>query len=572
MAPLGWPVLAFGLALVLATAFSVDPRASLWGSHERQQGLLTLLAYLALFFYTAANLRTRTRVERLWRVLVCSSAPVVVYGLLQALELDPFPWRTDAASPIVSTIGRSNFLGSYLVLTVSLTLGRVLVARRRWPYLLLLLSQLAVLALTQARGAWVGLGVALVVFGLAWSIVNRDRRLAAAMVALVVLAATFVGLLNWPDGPLAPLARLPGLDRLATITRTSAGSPAARLTIWRSTLPLILDRPWLGYGPETMSTIFARVFPPQLVYYQGRNYSVDRAHNIWLDLAMSAGLVGAAAFAVILIDFGRRTWNGLRGAQDRWLQVTWVTLAAAVAGHLADLQFGFDLTASAVVFWLLLAMVAGMSDRRPDPPPAGARIIMPHLYLAPALVVLALIGLTCLRPLWADIAYWQSRQETRSLSARVNEGSQAVHLWPLEPEYRLGLAWALFQSGDTAAAEDQLSAAHQLSPDDVWIWAAEAELYAVWGQSDPDKYHQAEAAYRHALALAPDIAAHHAALGVILARLGQLEAATMELERAVALDATDGLAYESLADLYEVMGRAPDAAWARGEAARWTDR
>ena len=33
-----WPVLAFGLALALATVLSVNPRASLWGSYERRLG------------------------------------------------------------------------------------------------------------------------------------------------------------------------------------------------------------------------------------------------------------------------------------------------------------------------------------------------------------------------------------------------------------------------------------------------------------------------------------------------------------------------------------------------------
>ena len=43
----------------------------------------------------------------------------------------------------------------------------------------------------------------------------------------------------------------------------------------------------------------------------------------------------------------------------------------------------------------------------------------------------------------------------------------------------------------------------------------------------------------------------------------------MELERAVDLDATDGLAYGHLAELYRAMGRDADAQRAREEAIRW---
>ena len=60
----------------------------------------------------------------------------------------------------------------------------------------------------------------------------------------------------------------------------------------------------------------------------------------------------------------------------------------------------------------------------------------------------------------------------------------------------------------------------------------------------------AEDAYRRALALAPDVATYHAGLGVVLARQGQLEEGVEELERAVDLDATYGMAFAQLADLY----------------------
>jgi hypothetical protein len=349
--------------------------------------------------------------------------------------------------------------------------------------------------------------------------------------------------LNWPEGPFASLAGLPGLDRLGTLAVTDAGSTAARLTIWRATWPLVAARPWLGYGPETMRPIFASVFPPQLVYYQGRHVTVDRAHNLWLDLGMSVGLVGVFAFAALLVGFGRLAWRGLRSSADRWAQVAWVAVAAAVVGHLVDLQFGFDLTASATVFWLVLALSAAL--RRGLSPlaarrPATPRLAVLLLYAAPTAAVLALVGLICLRPLAADAAYWKSQQEANTLEERVSAGRQAVELWPVEPQYRLGLAWVLVQGGDFAAADAQLAVADGLSPDDPKVWAAWGELYALWGELEPPRYAQAETAYRQAVALAPDVATYHAALGLVLAGQGLLKEGAAELERAVDLDARRG--------------------------------
>ena len=565
-----WPALTLGGAAVLATLASVNPRTSLWGSYERQQGLLTRLAYLGLFLFMAANLRGRAQVRRLLATIAWGSTPAVVYGLLQAVGIDPLDWRTDAASPVLSTVGRANFMGSYLVLVIPLTIGRTVLTRRRWPYALLIAGQVVCLALTQARGAWIGL-IAAVLAGLcAWALATRDRRPALVALLILGLLAALVILLNWPDGPLAALEHLPGLDRIATLAQTDRGSSAARLTIWRATLRLATARPWLGYGPETMRAVFARVFPPQLVYYQGRHTTVDRAHNLWLDLGMSSGLAGIVAFVALLAGFVWLAWRGLRDDRGQWHKAVWAALVAGIAGHLADLQFSFDLTASATIFWLSLALGAflGRARDRARPPSTAEPTASPQaliLHAPSALVVLILIGLLCVRPLAADVAYWRSLQSVQPLQA----AQHAVSLWPLESIYRLRLAEALAQSGDLAPAREQLAVARSLGPNDPQVWAAAGSIYGSWGTIAPSYYIEAEAALRRALELAPDIAAYHTALGAILVQQGRLEEGLVEFERAVDLDATDGVAFQHLAQVYETLGQKDKATWARKEAERW---
>jgi hydrogenase/urease accessory protein HupE len=71
-----WSVLTFGLTLILATDLSINGLISVWGTYERQQGLITLDSYLALFLLSTAFIHTRERVERLWLAISlgqCSS-------------------------------------------------------------------------------------------------------------------------------------------------------------------------------------------------------------------------------------------------------------------------------------------------------------------------------------------------------------------------------------------------------------------------------------------------------------------------------------------------------------------
>ena len=60
-----------------------------------------------------------------------------------------------------------------------------------------------------------------------------------------------------------------------------------------------------------------------------------------------------------LVQECRREWA--RAGEDYdYSALTQMAAAAAVAGHLVDLQFGFSLTGTSSVFWLLLGLAVGL--------------------------------------------------------------------------------------------------------------------------------------------------------------------------------------------------------------------
>jgi len=576
-------VAALPLALVLtaATLVSVDGRASLWGSHERQQGLITLLSYLLLFAATAGLVETGAEWDRLARALVWSSVPVVLYGFAQAIGLDPLRWQSDSASAVLSTLGRSNLLGSYLVLVVPLTAALAVPPGRRRRYLPLLAAQLVCLLLTRARSAYLGLAVATLVGAALWATEARLPRLRALVSG---------------GGGLAPLLSLGLTVVVARVTPVAerltalGGSIAARVAIWTAALPLVDDRPLLGYGPETLAPLFARVFPPPLVYYQGRTVYVDRAHNLGLDLALGAGLLGLLAFGLLLGWALWRLWSPPTAALPTPARAARVALTAALFGHLADLQFSFDLTGSATVLYLLLALAAAfpavvaapvpdLSAHRPGP----VREVAPRtterlggtsqalLYLPPLLAVLSLAAMLSLRPTRADSNLWLALQ-AGATPVGLHRADQAASLMPREPTYRFAYARILAQAGRYADAVLQARRGIDLSPRDPRAWASLAELHLVWATVDPAQLAPAEAAYRTATGLAPNMAVYHTGLGLSLARQTRLEEAVSSWERAVALDATDYVSYDYLAQAYADLGRGVDADQAAEKARYWRDR
>jgi hypothetical protein len=182
-----WLVVYLGM-IGAATLASVDPGRSLWGAPSNLHGALVLAAGPLFALLLLSSWRTVDARERQVTALIVGSAPVTLYGLIQALGLDPLPWAIDAVSPVLSTLGRSNFLGAYLALVSPFILARLweaplsglTVGATRWRYGMLLGFTVICLLLTQARGAWIGfVAAATLCLGLLayrW----RDRRLALA--------------------------------------------------------------------------------------------------------------------------------------------------------------------------------------------------------------------------------------------------------------------------------------------------------------------------------------------------------------------------------------------------------
>jgi O-antigen ligase/cytochrome c-type biogenesis protein CcmH/NrfG len=532
-----------------------------------------LLSYALLFLVVSARMQGLRQGRRLVAAMVATGVPLVTLGLIQATGWDPSGLVTDGRSPVYATLGRSNFLGAYLAILLPLTLGLALTTRQHWARAaaaVLFVAMVAVTGLTAARAAWLAAGVALASFGILWF----WRRMPALWRRGLVAAALAAGA---------------GAIPLLLVLGRQAGSSAARLAVWRAALDLIARRPLLGYGPDAMGLVFPRVYPPQLVYYQGRGLLVDRAHNLLLDWATATGLLGllaAVALLVVLFVVGLRAAGRMRNGERR---VLLVACLSAVAGSTAGNLFSFDVTATATATWLLLALVAVLATRERNPERSAtghaSRPLRTWAVAALALVVTTAMGLAItganVRPLAADMAARAADQRAAAGDwlAAVEAGERAVALWPAEPAHRLALSWACLQQAQRSCrdpipwlrrAEAELLAARELRPGDYRIWAALGEFYGLWGSLwDTTKLGPAESAFERATALAPHLATLHTAWGTVDLESGRLRRAATRFRRAVDLDATDGYAFSYLGDVELALGDVDAALAAYRQAVHW---
>ena len=136
---------------------------------------------------------------------------------------------------------------------------------------------------------------------------------------------------------------------------------SARGYIWSRTLPLIKERPLLGYGPDA----FAFAFPQNDLLgkwyaYRTPNMTVDKPHNLYLQIAVNQGLIALGAFLVLV---GTYIVNAIKVYAFRRdyssKEIVGIALFLAIIGYLGAGIFNDSIVSVAPIFWILLG--TGMS-------------------------------------------------------------------------------------------------------------------------------------------------------------------------------------------------------------------
>jgi O-antigen ligase len=352
--PLALPALTYAFAYGLATTTSINPRLSLWGASDRH-GALTIASTLVFFLLVSSALRAQKQVERVITVLLLGSVPIALYGVAQHLGLDPINWITDSVSPVLSTMGRSNFLGAYLAMVLPFSLSRILRpvdGTQRLRYTIILLLQMSCLLLTQARAAWLGFTVGCLLFLALLARRWRSWPLVASFMFVLVAGSLFFVRMS---GAVAANATEVSQSQAPSFSELREASADRRIIIWQNTLRLIPARWLLGYGPETYLSVFSSHHPPGTLY-DGKDALVDDPHNLLLDQLMAVGVVGFLAFVWTIVRFYRVALRTFGREKNRWGETTVAAILASATAFLVQAQFTPDVIVLVVLFWLVLAL------------------------------------------------------------------------------------------------------------------------------------------------------------------------------------------------------------------------
>ncbi len=357
----------FVIAYIISVLFSAVPYNSLWGGYDRMQGLYTSASYWVIFLMVALNLRTRAQIDRIVSTVIFTSLVIVAYAFIQRLGQDPVPWQAmDPSIRASATMGNPIFLAAYMIIGIPLAMARLIqtIIEKKISLIIYAIAiplQIITVFLTLAAGPTLAMVIGLAMFFVVLVFIKRNIIILVAS-AVVLLCSAFYAVVTYAPS-------LISIDKSSKVSVTmdnkAHASTRIRAILWTGVWNLITDknepyRFYIGYGPESLSTVYYKNYTMELAKLEGANVHADRAHNVFLDIWVWHGLFGLISFLGILgsaFYLFIRTLLIRKGPDDALLSVLAIGVFCAIMAHLVEIITGIAITATLTHFWIFLAVL-----------------------------------------------------------------------------------------------------------------------------------------------------------------------------------------------------------------------
>jgi O-antigen ligase len=563
-------VLGILLTQLLATFTSIETTTSLWGYYGRfHQGLITTLCYTIIYLAASIYLNKQST-QNMIKASVTSSILVSIYAIAQHFGIDRDLWVQDVQNRVFATLGQPNWLAAYLLPNIFLLLhlDYLKTHHKRFGSLLTYaLFTLLLLALlyTKSRSGLLAFGAGYLAY---WLLMIRNfswSSLKHRITATTLLSAVIIILIGTPFNPLVsssiPQSPTPALEGGGT------ESGVIRQIVWQGATELIRSHPLLGTGPETFAYTYYQARPIAHNYVSEWDFLYNKAHNEYLNIGATTGLIGLAGYILFHISLVYLALTKIkskpRSKAEGQDQLTSRSFQAVVLGSIITFTvtnfFGF----SVIAVYLLITLIASFFNTRKE---SLARVKDNR-----ELLVVLVIAITLLLPLRLYVADYNYATGKKLVAA--GQLGQALPLleaahstFPSFDVYltTLGESYATV-AADLATQEDmealtatyiskaiatssllqEANSYHQNNLKSV------AKVYLTLATIDPGYYTQAMHAIQRAKSLAPTDPKVAYNLALISTRVGDNEQAINELRRAIELRSIYADPYYALTLLYE---------------------
>ena len=348
--PVDVPVLV--LMVMGGVGFCVSPNPG-WS----QMKINGLLLGIGLLYATVDLLKPAGRLRWVPAGVVVLSLAFLGLGLMGTGWAFKIPQLTALVTGLPGEIGwlpegetsfNPNVIGGALLWVLPPSLNLLLWAvrrgERRWGWAaaegLVALLSLGLLIVSQARGAWLGFLVSLLMLLIVAG--GRLGQIGAVLLLTALLVLTMVGPARLGQAIQEPVRIL----STATIEQ--------RLELWSRAQYVIADFPFTGVGLGAFEHMTRVMYP----LFYGSSIPHPHAHNEFLDVAVDLGLAGLVAWQALYIATFWVLWQTYRRTPDGLIRALVLGSGGALIAHLVHGMVSCAVLEAKpnIVFWVTIGL------------------------------------------------------------------------------------------------------------------------------------------------------------------------------------------------------------------------
>ena len=274
----------------ISTKYAIDFEKSFFGEMYRNEGLLTILSYYLLVLNTKSIKKEKYK-KNIIKLFIIIGVFQSIYGLLQSYTYLPYIRRHPIKYMAMGLCSNPNFFGSYMVMQL-LLIGYLYVYNPKKRYLLIYILFGIALYIALSTGPSLSAIVALIFW-----IFIIPKKFKKIMKLTIVLFLSFI-LANLSLKAVQTseykkqLIKSQGIvSEITTITqRPKETIGSGRLVVWENSIPLVKKYWLIGCGLDNFKNAYPNSGP--LKY--------DKAHNVYLQIAVTNGLPALIIFLILL--------------------------------------------------------------------------------------------------------------------------------------------------------------------------------------------------------------------------------------------------------------------------------
>ena len=287
-------VLIFGLAFIIDLTIvllvsGTNFYQEFFGTFGRATGYVAYVALASLLMVAAVTASTFALKRFTWSLLIAGLISIV-YGIIQALKLDPINW-VNQYTPVIGFLGNPNFQSSFVgfsgVMAFAMLLGKEVKAAWRAGYVAYVVTAAYVIKETASQQGFLVLlgGIAVVVF--IWISRSKIKFLTIPSLVLGLVGVVLVTLGSLNKGPLASVLY--------------KASVTYRGDYWRAGWKMTTEHPFFGVGLDSFGDWYRRARTVEATLRRGPDIVSNAAHNVLLDLSSNGGLPLLAIYLFMMV-------------------------------------------------------------------------------------------------------------------------------------------------------------------------------------------------------------------------------------------------------------------------------